>query len=531
MKRIIVLCMFLVATFSVAQNRMSVSFTDSSVVIKIKGKVTTPGFAPDMHHPFELQFKKIGNVYEALLPDVDRKTLAGKLGASVIYQISTGVFPAKLDKPLKILISIPKGKDLIWGCQVWSGDKAELSFANYFQAREYPIVLVTKGKYLVRTSRFNRIDSLSVAYVYDDSLSQSSLPRAFTAVDTAALHFGLFAPTYLEKYVMRYPAGAGKKKYVLVYFITNRKIVTGSEHYNQPLIITPPSFIREDGIFHTLFHSLVGKSIIPTAYMRSSGHYCPADALGMYEGLTTYISYKHVKENFAVWLSALVYRAKLRADLKDLRVISLDFEGESYYGKGYLFWFYLEANGLNVELFSKWLFTIYLINKPFPVQFEWSDVISWLKVYDKRIGYLAEDVYQGDYLDKAFQALKDKGWKPIPVYQIPYWYDLYIGPYAVTPGGVQLPTDNYPVTTAYPAYLINQDGSKIKIEPKKDNPALMFIKAHPDSSFQIEFSDGAVKNVPNKIKFADGTPYFMHGEINVDASNIKFWQKINNHLK
>jgi len=524
--------MLLAATFSVAQNRMSISFTDSSVIIKIKGQVTIPGFAPDMHHPFQLQFKKTGNVYEALLSDISRKALAGKLGASIIYQISAGVVPTRLDKSLRISIVIPRGKDLIWGCQVWSGDKAELSFANYFQAREFPIIFVAKDKYLVRTSRFNRIDSLRVAYVYDDSLSQASLPRAFTAVDTAALDFGYFAPTYLEKYVMKYfSSSTGKKKYFLVYFITNRKIVTGAEHYNQPLIITTPSFIREDGIFHTLFHSLVGKSIIPAAYMRSSGHYCPADALGMYEGLTTYISYKHVKDNFAAWLSALVYRAKLRADLQDLRVISLDFEGESYYGKGYLFWFYLEANGLNVELFSKWLFTIYLINKPFPVQFEWSDVIGWLKIYDKRIGYLAEDAYKGDYLDRAFQALKDKGWKPIPVYQIPYWYDLYIGPYAVTPGGTQLPTDNYPVTTAHPVYLVGGDSLRMKIEPKKDNPALMMIKAHPDSSFQIEFSDGVIRNVPNKIKFADGTDYFMHGEINVDAGNIKFWRKINYHLK
>lgn len=531
MKKILILCVFLAATFSVAQNRMSISFTDSSVEIKIKGQVTVPGFTPDMHHPFELQFKKTGNVYEALLPDISRKELAGKLGRSIIYQISTGVVPARLDKPLRISITIPRGKDLIWGCRVWSGNKAELSFANYFQAREYPIILVAENAYLIRTSRFNRRDSLSVAYVYDDSLSQASLPRAFTAVDTAALNFGLFAPTYLEKHILKYFSSAGKKKYFLVYFITNTRIITGAEHYNQPLIITTPSFIREDGVFHTLFHSLVGKSIIPTAYMRSSGRYCPADALGIYEGLTTYISYKHVRENFAAWLSALVYRAKLRSDLKDLREISLDFEGESYYGKGYLFWLYLEASGLNVELFSKWLFTIYLINKPFPVQFTWSDVIGWLKIYDKRIGYLAEDAYKGDYLDKAFRVLRVNGWKPIPVYQIPYWYDLYIGPYAVTPGGVQLPTDNYPVTTAYPTYLINQDGSKIKIEPKKDNLALTFIKAHPDSSFQIEFSDGAVRNVPNKLRFADGTEYFMHGEINIDASNIKFWQKLNLYLK
>ena len=374
------------ASASYSQSRMVISFTDSSVVVGIKGRVIVPGFAPDMHHPFELQFRKNGNSYEASLPDFQRGVSAGKFG-SIIYQISAGVVPDNLDKPLTITVSVPEGKVLIWGCRTWREGKAQLTFSDYFQAREFPIILVDRDKYLMRSSRFNQIDSLNVIYVWEDSLTYAALPLAFQIVDTAAFNFGHFAPAYLDKYVLRYfsPSKKQKKNYLLVYFITNRPIVTGSEHYNQPFVITMPRYIKEDGVSHTLFHTLFGKSIIPKAYVLPSGHYFPANSLALYEGLTTYLANRYVRDNFSAALSALIYRAKLRTDL-DIEDISLDSKFESYYGKGYLFWLYLEANGLDVVLFSKRLFDVYLINSPFPYLTDWRDIIGWLKLYDERIG-------------------------------------------------------------------------------------------------------------------------------------------------
>lgn len=532
MKKFLVFLLVIITVTSQAQNRMTVSFTDSSVAVEIKGKTVVPGFAPDMHHPFELTFKKTGSIYQAALPDFQRGVSSGKFG-SIIYQISAGVVPRNLDQPLTVTVVIPKGKTLIWGGRIWSKGKVKLTFSDYFQAREFPIILVSQSNYLMRSSRFNKIDSLNAVYVWDDSLSQAALPKAFQAVDTAALRFGYFAPTYLDKYVMRYfsPAGKQKKNYLLVYFITSRMIVTGSEHYNQPFIVTPLRYISEEGVSHTLFHSLIGKAIMPRTYRQESGHYFPANSLGFYEGLTTYLTNRYVRDNFSASFSALIYRAKLRTDLQDLEEAALDFKFESYYGKGYLYWIYLEANGLNVELFAKCLFGIWLINSPFPTLMDWHDVIRWLTLYDKKIGLLAEEAAHGGYLNSVFQILKTNGWKPIPVHEVPRWYDLYIGPYAVTPGGINLPTDNYPETTAYPVYLINTDGSKLKIEPKKDNAALLFIKAHPDSSFQIEFSDSTRCLVANKLKFKDGSPYFMHGEISSNDSNINFWKKLNVYFK
>jgi len=510
-----------------AQEKIDLSFTDSTVTIGITGETVITGFSPDNHHEFKLPFTNAGNFYQAALPNFQRGMSAGKLGTAIIYHLPAGVVPEKLSEPLRIKVRIPKGKVLLWGCEIWTGELAEASFADYFQAREYPIILVDADKYLVRISRFNRIDSLSVAYIWADSTTQAALPLAFQAVDTAALNFGYFAPTYLDKNVLSYGL-AGQKKYMLTYFITSLPVMTGAEHYNQPLAVTPPRYIREDGIFHTFFHSLVGKSIIPKEYLRSDGRYCPSDALAMYEGLTTYFSNKYIHGNFAASLSAMLYRACLRPDLIDLRKISLDTENESYYAKAYLFWVFMEANGLNVELFTKWLFSIYLINKPFPVQFDWADVINWISAYDQRLGQLAAASSSGAYLDIAFKILEEKGWAPIPLKDMPEWYDFYIGPYSVEPGGRQLPTDEYPsINSAHPVYLL-ENGQKLKIEADKSNPALRRIKDNPDLSFRIEFSDGRIIEVKDQLMLGSRN-YFMTGTIDFSRAP-DFWSNLFKYL-
>ena len=508
-----------------AQNLMSVSFTDTTVTIRATGKTVSPGFTPGNHHGDKfLFFKKRHNRYQAMLPDFQRGMSSGKFG-SIIYQISSGVIPAKLSAPLTIKISIPSGKVLVWGGKIWRGKRARLSFPSYFVAREFPIILINKGKYLVRATPFNRVDHMDVVYAWDDSSGKAALTGAFQAVDTAAANIGEFAPTYWHRYIQDYNG----RRYLLTYFITAKPIVTGLEHYNSPYIITTPKYIREDGVFHTLFHSLVGKAIIPRAYRYFDGGYQTSDILGLYEGLTTYLSTRYVRNNFASVLSAMLYRARLRPDLSDLRMIGFDQEWESYYSKAYLFWLYLEENGLNVELFSKWLFSIRLINQTFPVQAEWPDLIGWLNSYDKRIGQLAERSSRGAYLDAAFRILREKGWQPIPLKDMPAWYDLYIGPYSVRPGRPQLPTDIYPATSAYPAYLLTGD-SKLKIEPDRDNAALRMIKDHPDSLFNIEFSDGIIRQIRDKLSLG-GEPYFMDGTISIDKNNERFWHKLNVYLK
>jgi hypothetical protein len=426
-----------------------------------------------------------------------------------------------------ITVQVPNGKILVWGGKVWRPGTAQLKFASYFVAREFPLILIPAGQFQIKTARFNSLDSLQAVYAWTDSLSRTQLPAAAQALDTAAALVGSLAPSYWHKFIVNY----GRYPYTLVYIINNQGVVTGLEHYNSPYAITVLSFISVEGLLHTFLHSLIGKATIPEEYVQADGHYHAADALGFYEGLTTFLSTRYAAD-FPASLSALIYRAKLRAACQDLTELGgCGADIEKWYSAGYLFWVYLQSQGLDVELFSRWLYTVELINQPFPVRIRWTDVITWIRDYDQNLGKIAAASYQGKYLSAAFTSLQAHGWSPRPVWQVSRWYDFYIGPYALTPGGVQLPTDNYPVTKAYPHFLVNSDGSKLLLAPQIDNPALVLIKTHPDSLFVIEFSDGVRRRVANYLFFADGTPYFMHGTIQLNDQNRRFWSALSVYLK
>lgn len=524
---------FVLTIANVAQNRIAISFPDSSVLLKLSGQAVAPQFTPGNNRLDDfLSWQKVKGGYRAVLPIFQRGMSSGRLRSdlyrSAVYHISSGYVPARLSAPLLIKVTIPKGKALIWVGRVWKNkNQAVQRFSSYFVAREFPIILVDEGSYLVRTSRFNRIDSLTVVYVWHNNAGKAVLPEAFRAVDTSALRVGYFAPTYLDKNIKGY----AKRKYLLTYFLTDR-VVTGLEHYNTPYIMAVPRFIRIDGAFHTLFHSFVGKAIIPKSYMSATGQYSPSDLFGLYEGLTTYMSMKQLPlegNSYASFLSSFLFRAKLKSNLNDIRLISSDLDFESCYAKGFLFWVWMEANGLDVNLFSQWLFSIYLIDKPFPFQADWSDVLKWISIFDKRLGRIAQESSPGDYLAGAFYVLQQKGWEPLPLKDMPDWYDLYIGPYSVRPGRPQLPTDNYPAISAYPVYLIDGD-VKLKIEPDKTNAALRKIKDNPDTEFKIEFSDGQVRAVKDRLLFSDGSPYFMNGKIDL-KKDPAFWARITKNIK
>lgn len=519
---VLVFAVFIGLVYPQTKQSLLISFPDSSVTIHRGGNYTFPRFTPGNHHPDKsLIFTKTGNTFKALLPIFQRGLSSGRLASAVIYHISSGPVPTRLCRPLSVTVQIPKGKVLIWHGKIWHGRQATLKFPSYFVAREFPIILVPNDKYLVRTSDFNRIDNLTGVYVWEDSAGKSALTSAFQAVDSAAYAIGDLAPGYWHSHIENY----NHSPYLLTVFITSERVLTGLEHYNSPYVVAPPQLIREDGVYHTLLHSLIGKALIPEAYTLTDGHYLPADILGLYEGLTTYLSERYVRQNFPAYLSALIYRAKLRPEWDDLRSISFDTEYESYYGKGYLFWIYLQSEGLNVDLFTRWLFSLRLSQTRFPVRVDWSKLVDWLSEYDKRIGRLAADCVSGSYIEKGFNALENNGWKPIPVWEVPYWYNFYIGPFAVKPGGLQLPTDQFSATDAFPLYLY-YGGKRLLISPDSGNPALQLIKSHPDSSYEIEFSDGFMRRVPNKLRFLDGSPYFMQGTINIKGHE-KFWEKLN----
>lgn len=528
MKKILVLLVFLsTAVFINAANKNIISIGFSATTVKVQisaNRITYPRFTWGNHgDDLSLIFSKVSDDYQADMPKFKRGFGSGLIGdgAIIIYQISSGPVPKDLSAPLTVRVNIPAGKSLIYHGRVWEKGIAEVEFKNYFTAREFPIILINNNQYIQRSVRLNRLDSFHAVIAWVDSLSKSQVPAAAQVIDSAASKVGQLWPGYFHHHILLYDG----VRYLLVYIIS-RDVVTGLEHFNAPFIVTVPNFITLDGAVHTMLHSSIGKGAGPAEYSEADGKFHPSDALGFYEGLTVYLSMRYVRHDFAANLSAQLYRAKLLASCNDLSKMSTCGSSiEKWYGAGYAYLIYLQSQGLNVQLFAQFLYTLELRNKPFPLTMHWSDLLHWLAVYDPRIGKIAADSYKGKYL-AVFDTLRAKGWKPIPVYQVPRWYDLYIGPYALTPGGVQLPTDNYPATSAHPKFLLNTDGSKVALAPKMDNPGLMFIKAHPDSSFRIEFSDGSIKTVPNKLKFADGSDYSMHSVIDYSVAP-DFWSKLN----
>lgn len=525
--------LLLISSFSVSYSRskVSVKFNNTGVYVQVSGGAAAfPGFTQGLHGlDSPLAFMKAGETYWATLPIANRGLGAfrvpGEGGDVMVVNLSELPVPRNLQDSLTVDIEIPIGKFLAYHGRIWTSGKATVAYHDYFVAREFPIILFPPSNYVRRVSRLNRVDSLNVVYVWTDSLSRTSLSKAFSEMDDAADYFGQLIPSYIHKNIIAYD-GAGMQPVVII----NNRLITGLEHANAPYMLIVGAFITADAFIHSFLHCAIGEGARPAEYMRADGHYEASDALAFYEGLTTFLAMRQVKKDFSAHLSAQLYRAKLESDCVDLTKISIcGQKNEKWYAAGYAYWINLAAQGLNVELFTKFLYSIELINQPFPYLMRWSNVLHWLTVYDPRIGRIAAESYQGSYLKSAFDSLEAKGWQPIPVWQVPRWYDHYIGPYPVIPDGIRLPTDDDLPPTVFPKYLVNADGSKMPIDSSRNNPALEFIKSHPDSSFQIEFSDGETRIVPNKLKFSDGSPYFMHGAIN--PKDLIFWRRLNAYLR
>ncbi|MFA4818754.1 MAG: hypothetical protein WC621_02850 [Patescibacteria group bacterium] len=536
MKSKLLFCLIVLAAINIfGQNRMLVSFTDNTVTVKLTTKnVAFPQFTTGNHWiDTSLTFKKVkSKTYQARLFPFKRESGSGKIGKSIIFHISSGPVPKNMNQKLSVTVNIPKGVDLFWYGKMWTGKQAKVCFPNYDTGREFPMYLLEKDKYQIKPSALNKVDSITVVYCWQDSLTHSKLNDVMAATDKAIANIGQVAPTYWHKRVQNY----GGAKYGLIHYISEPMF--GLEHFNSPYVVTSFYYhnLAEQGVFHEVMHSLWGRSIGAKEYAMSDRRFHTSNSIALIEGLVTFLAMKYTPQDyFAGWLSIMAYRAKLAQNCNNLRLNPFcDSKFETAYNKGYMFWLFLQENGLNIDLFTSWLFQIKLINKPFPVKIEFNDIICWLKEFNKKIGELADKSCQGKYLNKAFDMLQANGWKPLPISQVPYWYDSYIGPYpiaGVTSKTPILPNDDYPTLAAgvYPTYLVTATG-KLKINLEKDNPAVKLLKQFPDSLFMVEFSNGQLIKLKNKLKFSDGTEYFMHGTIDYNK-NPAFWRRLNYYLK
>jgi hypothetical protein len=536
-------CFWGVLIYGQPTNRLIIKFNNQIDSIKVRvvsNDIAWPHFTPGIHETdSSLHFQQTASeTWSAALTKMSRGTASGKINnGPVIYHISSGPVPAPLADPLTVTVNVPPGKDLLYHGQLFSepvktGWLLTRGFHNYYTAREFPIVLLDSGKYLVRYTRVSPLDSVQVVYTWIDSLGQSKLSNAIATVDSTVRQVVNLCPEFWHKYVSAYD----KSQFTYLYIISN-DVVTGWESCSAPYSITVPRAISAEGVYHTWLHTLIGKFSMPAEYLKDDGHYHFSDALGYYEGLTEFQSIKLGGNNgnfvyFANRLSADIYRAKLAPEHSDLADLSADHKFESWYAKGLLFWLVMQEEGLNVDTLIK-LFDRILINSG-QTAMQLSDVWRWIGKINPQLGRLAEQYSHGEYLNKAWQILRTNGWSPAPLKDSPYWYNYYIGPYPIKAGGVLLPTDNYPAVAGQPKYLIRSDGIKMLIEAKPNNEALRLFKSEPDKLFSVEFSSGEVLQIKDNLCFSDGTPYFMFGTIKIsNPDQAQFWARLDKsfHVK
>jgi len=506
--------------------QLAVTFKGSIVTVKSSVPTTETQFTVGNHHVDTLmKFNRVAPLtYQAALPELNRDAGSGIIDSNIVYHNSSGPVPQNLKDGLLITAKLSQNYVLVWHGQIWTDSTAQINFPSYFVAREFPMYLLKNNKYLTKYVRFNKSDSALVVYSWSDNSALAALPEISKAVETALRNVQKIAPGYWHKYLQHF-AGAN---YTLVCFISRQMF--GLEHTNSPYVVISYKYpqLAEQITYHEVLHSLLGKSIFPKTYLAPDGKFHTTDMLGINEGLTNFLATRYTpSEIFASWLSGILYRAKLRLFCNNLKENNIcDSQFETYYNKGYVYCLYLQAQGLNPDKWLNWLLDHYLINRPFPVPATFDSVLVWLKKYDYKIGKLAAVSYQEDYLKKGFSLLEQNGWRPIPLYNVPAWDTLYVGPYSIKPNGVQLPTDNYPITIngIYPEYVVTDSG-KIKLSLEANNRGRKLIETYPDSTFKVMFSNGIVLKIKDKMTFEDGTPYFMYGTINYDK-NKSFWKRL-----
>lgn len=531
-----------------AINHCSIRFSKNSdsVIVDLSVKaneVLWPRFTPGNHEiDTSLTFSFLDSSngrssWTAALPRYQRGGGSGKFNnGPTIYDLGSG--PISTTGQFFLTIDVPTSKHLLFHGEIF-GEPSRVprillrGFSNYFTAREFPLVLLDSGKYLVRYSKLNGDDSLKVIFTWTDSLGESKLPMAFAAVDSAARKIGSLAPNYWHKHIGNFDDAT----FSYLYIINSERVVTGLESSSAPYSIMTPQSISEEASVHTLFHTF-DRYCLPKSYLEADGHFHPSDALWFYEGLTTFLSQKFSSPNgeladFINRLTPSLYRGKLAADIVDTRKLSQDERFESWYAKGFLFFLFLQEKAdFNPEGFVTFLFDNKLIDSG-RVAIESANVLNWISEFNPAAGRLVQEYGSGAYLKEAWKILLDNGWSPAPLSETPRWFQYYLGPYPIKQPGVQLPTDNYPLIPGYPKYLVMSDGSKKAIEATENNEALKLFKSQPDYAWTIEFSSGERLKIKDNFSFSDGSSYFMFGKIKADLSPSQktFWRKLDYYLK
>ncbi len=535
-KKIILIVLIVFACLSLSQGQQLLyvgidNSADKVSVVNIRYDGYRPYFTIGHHQPdscLKLTPDKYQVIYNGYLPLMQRNNPSGYFPADYqgrvgFYHISSGVVPANLQGSLRLNFFVPQKSVLIKG-KVFR-EKGSVTFKNYFEAREFPLFWFDDDKYQVELVPINRLDTIQVVYAWADFGGFSLLDTVRQSIFQAINIVGKVAPYFWHKYIQRW---GNVGKYTLMVFLGAPPL--GLEHFSSPLIGVNHNYLYTvtELAIHEMLHSFVGKATMPKEYLSADGKFYPTDALGYYEGLVSYLADRLLPtEMFANILAWNVSNAKVVAE-NDLRTVSLtDRKHESYYFKGYLFWFALNSKFDFIDSWLRWLFEEKLIRRSIPVPINMDSVLTWLDEYDHRIGNYASNIISGEYIQIADSLLTANGFEPIYFKNDSSYCWAYIGPYPLYQSGVVLPVDTFNIQRGVvPIKVITKNDTLplfLATKEKGVSAGQKLMEQYPDSVFTVIMSNGLKVKTSKNAYFPDGTDYFMRGKINNIKSN--FWQK------
>lgn len=482
MKKIIIFFLgviFLSISEVLALQRLSITVVGDSIFVS-GDSLARVYFTPGIHHP-DSTGEIFGASTRAKLP-ADFDLSAASKSSAGFYHLTSGPVPVDFDDSLRVIFRV-SGKIIFCRGREFHSE-AIIAFPDFFTAREFPFFWADSGQFEVETYQMNGLDSVKVVFIWSDSSGQALLDTAKTIASAAIEEVGKFAPNFWHCHIQNWGGG----KYMLTVFLGIGHGYEGLEHFSSPFVVVPDWLQKaEDTVVHEMFHSLVGKALMPTEYIQSRDDYIPTDVLWFYEGLTELVGNRYTlfPNPFSFYLNRHVLQDILvpESDLRRLsRESSKEKRGYIYYNKGYLLFLCL-ASQINLDDWLRWLFEEELNGRQIPVPTTSDSVVHWLNKYQPGAGDYLEELLPGGYGQIADSLLYYYGFREVCLKD---WSNDYIGPYHHQ--GIYVFSDLDTLGLEANKFkfvcVISPEGDSLQVYPE-DQPGWKLISTHPDSLFDF----------------------------------------------
>ena len=404
-KQVVFLLGIFISLQSFAVQRLQVEVKGDSVWMQCEHSIQT--FNTPGYHSVDSTLGALApDSAEAKLPEISRGRSCGQFEGVGVYHLTSGLIPENFSDSIHVTFRAP-GKVIFCQGKMYRGE-GDIIFPNLFVGREFPIFWAHSTNYSVDFFPLNSLDTVRTVFIWTDS-GRVLLDSARVVVAEAIREVGKYAPQFWHKHIQYW----GGSQYTLTIMLGVPAV--GLEHFNAPYVGIPRGwfFIMKDLTIHELFHSLVGKDLMPASYFKFVGYH-PTDVLGFYEGLTTLIGERYLEFPAGIqWrLAHALAMANMSTERDLIKLSYVPGELESPYWNGRLYWTAM-AEIIDIDDWLSWLFESKLINRDVPVPIMMDSIYTWLNEFKPGCGDYAKKVIAGEYYHDADSLLQYHGYRKV----------------------------------------------------------------------------------------------------------------------